>query len=173
MAVSVKDYDTSSTPAPTSGWRVIAKTGSGSSGTVTLTTAGGTAIGYWWYTQNSGYLPWSTVRAGITQFFNDYYLNSSWAASVRMPLTNNTISDDALNIYNSGIDNHTGSVHYWCSNAAGSTGFIVTGNYAAAYTNMNANWGYLLRPVVQIRAGIKTDESKVSYLGQSCWTLKQ
>ena len=107
----------------TNGWRVLTKSGGGSTGTVTLISAGSPAYAY--KAGNSAANMNGLVTA-LNNFASANYLNTTYASSAR-----NMNTGDYGNAKNAGLSN-TGA-QYWVANAHTLTGYNVSGNSYTGY----------------------------------------
>lgn len=100
---SVNSYN-NSYKAPTNGWRVFSKTGSGATGVVTLISAGAPAQGY--YGNSVGQR--DTMITALNNFANTNFVNSTYATSARNAsrLDLNMNSDPSREFSNNGS-------YYW------------------------------------------------------------
>ena len=92
----------------TSGWRVLSKTGSGSTGTVTLISAGSPALGYYGNSDANR----TAMITGLNNFATNNFLNTSLATSAR-----NADTNDYGQMNTAGV-RVTGN-NYWLATSAG------------------------------------------------------
>ena len=112
----------------TSGWRVLSKKGNGSTGTVTLISAGCPALGYY---KNSNANRKAMITA-LNDFSSNNFLNTTYASSAR-----NANNNDWSDMNKKGL-RKTGS-NYWLATSAGeNSGYKYTGT-GTSYS------GYMLR----------------------------
>ena len=153
----------------TSGWRVLYKSGSGSSGVVTLISAGCPVMKYFAFEERFDALTGATL---LNNFANAYFVNSTYAASAR-----SATEADVSSLDNSigGLRNIVAS--YWLADWGQSSGgpylkyvWVEDGSIQYALGN-NVSLG--VRPVVTLKPGVMTNASKdTSFLGQTCWAVK-
>ena len=164
-------YTYGSYKATTNGWRVLSKTGSGSTGIVTLISAGCPASGY--YTGGSKSRQ-QTMLSNMQSFITSNFVNSSYATSGRVVLQSD---GDAMT--SAGVKDINS--YYWYGEGWGSN--MVAGGitYIIPYYSMGggigggtqSNVAHGIRPIITLKAGVLTNGSKdTSFLGQTCWAVK-
>lgn len=163
---SVNSYN-GTNKAPTDGWRVLNKSGSGATGTVTLIHAGCPAQGYYGYTLDERI----EMIAKLNDFANTNFVNSTYAMSARNAEYAEINSlDNALG----GLRN-INSVYWLASEAVEASGFyyIYMVDKDGSIDAKCDGFSLGIRPVVTLKSGVKTNGSKdTSFLGQTCWALK-
>jgi len=140
----------------TSGWRVLSKTGSGSSGTVTLVSAGSPANAY--YAGNNSSYSTGMVTA-LNNFASANYVNTSYASSAGN-MTTTTLST-ASSAGLADID-----VNYYLGTAGASTMTQYKGS-GTSYT------GYLFRMKVSNRDWYRYSGKKTVYTSTTVSTLSR
>ena len=109
----------------TSGWRVLSKSGSGETGTVTLISAGSPALGY--CASGNGNIN-NTVN-GLNNFASNNFLNSTYASSAR-----NANNSDVSQMDTAGVK--VIGTNYWLATKAS----ITTYNYSGVSSNQRRYW---------------------------------
>ena len=107
----------------TSGWRVLNKTGSGATGTVTLISAGSPALGY--YASNSSTNQTNMINA-LNNFASDNFLNTSFATSARNANTNDWSQMNTAKVPTTGAN-------YWMATAINATRYNAAGSSYTGY----------------------------------------
>ena len=165
--MSVNSYN-NSYKAPTDGWRVFSKSGSGATGVVTLISAGTPAQGYHEY---SGSLKREIITA-LNNFANTNFVNSRYATSARNATEDDFYSSSELWNINS---------YYWLATIDEAhspiDGILYEWLYFieddGGFNSTCFAYAYGVRPIVTLRSGVKTNETAdTEFLGQTCWTLK-
>lgn len=168
----------SSYKAPTNGWRVLSKSGSGSSGIVTLIHAGTpeTYASPCYVATTSVYWQLSSHQSGLSSRASEY-LNSTWATSARSVSSSDVNSLDTSNGGLRNINSYYWVSDYgyqWTSSSGSTTWYYPTVYYFSNNGSYSSNYGgtYGVRPVVVLKSGIGTNDSKdTDFLGQTCWAL--
>ena len=169
-AVATLNGDTSNYIAKLQGWRVLDKSGSGSSGTVALVHAGVPCNAS--LNNSSG----STFVTALNNFCRDNFVNSSYASSASS-VSGNSASNGTAGALNSAGMLATGTTNglyasacYWLATPEGNSAYYVSRMGSVTY---GGNIALGVRPLVRLKAGVKTNNVKdTSYLGQTCWAVK-
>ncbi len=141
----------------TSGWVVLSKTGSGSTGKVTLISAGSPAYAY--YSASSSNQ--SSFISSLNNFANNNFVNSDYASSARNAVYSDLSSLSASSILrttgekywladavNTSIYTGSGFVgNYFWWNYASSLGWYYTGGYYSYYSSTSTTYRYGVRKV--------------------------
>ena len=116
----------------TNGWRVLTKSGEGSTGTVTLISAGSPAYAY---KAGNNASNMNGLVTALNNFASANYLNTTYASSAR-----NMNTGDWGNVYNGGMSNI--GAQYWLSNAYQVSTYRVSGtSYYGYLFRYNSNTG--------------------------------
>ncbi len=153
--------------APTDGWRVLSKSGSGATGTVTLISAGTPAVKY---------LDAVTYAGGVDvelTFLNGYagFFKNDFASYGRNATREDILQLDYFD------DLRKINSYYWLASEGGSNGgyyfftFVEGSTNGMIYTGGQLEAG--IRPIIVLKSGVKTNETAdTEFLGQTCWALK-
>ncbi len=154
------------------GWRVLKKEGSGSSGTVTLISAGSPAV---FYPSTSP----STEVSRLNEFCNKMFVNGDFASKSRS--VSISAEPDGYNdfgvLWNSPFYETLSSEYFWVTSWTNKLYYFHGSSYQD-YATTNGSfinyhrYPYGVHPVVVLKQGITCSSSaSESYLGQNCYSI--